>query len=91
MRQSPSLSSCTFDVWTVNEPEFMRDTEYKFNILTHPISVAMGTGGKNDHLAKETIGMLAPWALRKLFVACVKVLWWITQPSSSGLLERQGN
>jgi len=66
----------TFNVWMVDEPEFMEDTECKFDILLHPVGMAMGTGGKNDHLAKEAIRVLADWALHKLFVACLKVSWW---------------
>lgn len=68
-----------FDVWATDEPEFVKDAEYKFNMLMHPISMAMGTGGKNDHLAKATVEILADWALRKLFAACAKVLWWTTR------------
>lgn len=70
------MTITSFDVWTVDEPEFMEGPWYKFRVLTHPVRMAMGTGGKNDHLAKETVGMLADWALCKLFVACAKVLWW---------------
>jgi hypothetical protein len=65
-----------FDTWTVDEPEFMKDTERKFDILSYPVSMAMGTDGKNDHLAKTTVEALADWALRKLFMACAKVTWW---------------
>jgi len=84
------MTSGSFDVWTVDEPEFLEDTEYKFNMLTHPIYIAMGTGGKNDYLAKETIEILADWALRKLFAACAKVLWWTMTTMVKRAFERIG-
>lgn len=65
-----------FSVWVHDEPEFLEDAEYKFNILTHPVRMALGTHGKNDYHAREAIRIFAPWALRKLFIACVKVAWW---------------
>ena len=65
-----------FDVWTVDEPEFIHNTEYKFKVLTHAVNMAMGTNRKNDHLARETVSVLATWALRKLFVACLRVALW---------------
>jgi len=65
-----------FTVWQTDEPEFLDDTETKFKMLLHPVSMALGTGGKNDRLAKETIDMLADWALRKLLRATVKVSFW---------------
>ena len=84
------MTSGSFDVWTVDEPEFLENTEYKFNMLTYPIYIAMGTGGKNDHLAKETIEILADWALRKLFAACAKVLWWIMMIIIKRAFEKTG-
>ena len=75
-----------FSVWEIDEPEFAENTEYKFNPLVHPVHMAIGTGGKNDHLAKETIDILADWALRKLFVACAKVLWWIMWKKAKRIL-----
>ena len=65
-----------FDIWITDEPEFLEMTRYKFDVLTHPVSMALGTGGKNDSLAQKTVDILALWAIRKLFVACVKVAWW---------------
>lgn len=79
-----------FEVWVFNEPDSMTDTEYKFSTSSHPISTAMWTNGKTDHLAKQTIGELADWALRKLFVACVKVLWWIAETAIKRAFERRG-
>ena len=65
-----------FGVWVHAEPEFLENAEYKFNMLTHPVSMARGTGGKNDDHAREAIDVFALWALRKLFIACIKVAWW---------------
>lgn len=70
------MDTMSFDVWEADEPEFLKDMEYKFDVITHPVNMAMGTGGKNDHLAKEAVSVLADWALRKLFMACLKVCWW---------------
>lgn len=83
------MTPVSFNVWTVDEPEFLKDTEYKFNILTHPLDMAMGTGGKNDDEAKETIEVLADWALRKLFTACAKVLWWTMRTIVKRAFERR--
>jgi len=71
-------NDCTaiFKVWQADEPEFLDDTETKFSILVHPLRMALGTGGKNDHLVKETIDVLANWALRKLLRATIKVSFW---------------
>lgn len=66
----------SFDCWMTDEVEFINDAEYKFSELTHPVRMALGTHGKNDHLAKASVEILADWALHKLFVACAKVLWW---------------
>lgn len=66
----------TFYIWEVDEPEFLDDTETKFRILLHPVDMALGTGGKNDGLAKEAIDVLANWALRKLLWAAIKVSFW---------------
>jgi len=70
------IGPTTFTVWEIDEPEFLDDTETKFSVLVHPLRMAMGTCGKNDHLAKETIDALADWALRKLLWATVKVSFW---------------
>jgi len=66
----------SFDIWEVDEPEFKDDTSDKLTTLLHPLDMALGTEGKNDHLAKESVSVLASWALRKLFVGCVKVAVW---------------
>jgi len=84
------VTAISFDVWTVDEPEFVKDAAYKFDMLTYSVRMAMGTGSKNDHLAKETIEILADWALRKLFIACAKVLWWITRTIIKRAFERMG-
>ena len=66
----------SFDIWESDEPEFEVDGPHKFSLLLHPLDMALGTEGKNDHLAKESVSVLASWALRKLFVGCVKVAVW---------------
>ena len=60
-----------FSVWVHDEPEFLENAEYKFDVLTHSVSMALGTGGKNDGHAREGVDALALWALRKLFIACI--------------------
>ena len=72
-----TITTTTFTVWEVDEPEFLDDTEATFKMLLHPVDMALGTGGKNDGLAKESIDVLADWALRKLLWATVKVSFWI--------------
>ncbi len=69
-------TTTTFAVWEVDESEFLDDTEAKFKMLLHPVDMALGTGGKNDGLAKESIDVLADWALRKLLWATVRVSFW---------------
>lgn len=70
-------TTTTFAVWEVSEPEYLDDAEATFKMLLHPVDMALGTGGKNDGLAKESIDVLADWALRKLLWAAVKVSFWI--------------
>ena len=66
----------SFDIWEADEPEFEVDGSRKFSALLHPLDMALGTDGKNDHLAREGVSVLASWALPKLFVGCVKVAAW---------------
>ena len=66
----------SYNVWEVDEPEFKVNTGYKSSALLHPLEMALGTGGKNDHLAREGVSVLASWALPKLFIGCIKVAVW---------------
>lgn len=78
----------TFTIWEVDEPEFLDDTEAKFKMLLHPVDMTLGTGGKNDRLAKETINAFADWALRKLLRATVKVAFWAALTIAGRFVKR---
>jgi len=82
------IGPTTFTVWEIDEPEFLDDTETKFKMLLHPVDMAMGTGGKNDGLAKETIDVLADWALRELLRATVKVAFWTALVIAGRLVKK---
>ena len=66
----------SFSVYTVDKLELLDDTSKKMVMILHPVNMAIGTEGKNDHLAKESIGVMNVWALRELSVACAKVAYW---------------
>lgn len=66
----------SFNIWESDEPELEVDGPHKYSAIVHPLDMALGTSGKNDHLAKEGVATLASWALRKLLVGCIKVAVW---------------
>ena len=56
------------------------------NVILFPLNVMLGQHG-NAHLSKHAIGAHSNWALRELFVVCVRVAFWCIVEMAKRLFE----